>query len=110
MTLWQHYHTPSTVLDALGLLRHYGDQAQIIAGGTDLIIDMQNGSHAPVTALVDVTHIDSLSTIHTESDTDDGKEWVDRAQPGDPAAWRGAGGELQRRRRATGAQCRHYRR
>jgi carbon-monoxide dehydrogenase medium subunit len=76
MTLWQHYHTPSTVLDALGLLRHYGDQAQIIAGGTDLIIDMQNGSHAPVTALVDVTHIDSLSTIHTESDTDDGKEWV----------------------------------
>ena len=76
MTHWQHYHTPSTVAHALGLMRQYGDQAQIIAGGTDLILDMQSGNHAPVTALVDVTHIDSLSTIHTESNTDDKKQWV----------------------------------
>ena len=76
MTHWQHYHTPATVADALGLLQQYGDQAQIIAGGTDLILDMQTGAHAPVTALVDVTHVDSLSTIHTETNTDDGKHWV----------------------------------
>lgn len=75
MTHWQHYHTPHTVAHALGLLRQYGDQAQLIAGGTDLILDMQSGNHAPVTALVDVTHIDALSTIHTETDTDDG-HWV----------------------------------
>jgi carbon-monoxide dehydrogenase medium subunit len=76
MTYWQHYHTPHTVAHALGLLRQYGDQAQIIAGGTDLIIDMQSGNHAPAVALVDVTHIDALSTIHTETDTDDGEHWV----------------------------------
>jgi carbon-monoxide dehydrogenase medium subunit len=74
MTYWQHYHTPTTVTDALGLLRHYGDQAQIIAGGTDLILDMQSGAFAPVTALVDVTHIDGLTTIHAERE--DGQEWV----------------------------------
>jgi carbon-monoxide dehydrogenase medium subunit len=76
MTYWQHYHTPTTVAHALGLLQHYGDQAQIIAGGTDLILDMQNGVHAPVAALVDVTQIDSLSTIHTETDSDDAEQWV----------------------------------
>lgn len=75
MTHWQHYHTPHTVAHALGLLRQYGDQAQLIAGGTDLILDMQSGNHAPVVALVDVTQIDALSTIHTETDTDDG-HWV----------------------------------
>jgi CO/xanthine dehydrogenase FAD-binding subunit len=74
MTYWQHYHTPATIADALGLLQQYGDQAQIIAGGTDLILDMQNGAHAPVTALVDVTHIDDLATIHTETGSDE--QWV----------------------------------
>lgn len=71
MNYWQYYHTPTTVIDALKLLQQYGDDAQIIAGGTDLILDMQNGAHAPVTALVDVTHIDGLATIHTASATDD---------------------------------------
>jgi carbon-monoxide dehydrogenase medium subunit len=74
MTYWQHYHTPTTVADALGLLRHYGDDAKLIAGGTDLILDMQNGAHAPVTALVDVTNIDGLATIYLETDGD--AEWV----------------------------------
>lgn len=74
MTHWQHYHTPATVAEALGLLHHYGDQAQLIAGGTDLILDMQSGAHAPVTALVDVTQIDDLTTIHTE--TGDDAQWV----------------------------------
>ncbi|MCC6455668.1 MAG: FAD binding domain-containing protein [Caldilineaceae bacterium] len=78
MTYWQHYHTPTTVTDALSLLRQYGDDAKLIAGGTDLIIDMQNGAHAPVTALVDVTQIDGLATIHTETDegADGDAAWV----------------------------------
>lgn len=74
MTHWQHYHTPATVSDALGLLHHYGDQAQLVAGGTDLILDMQSGNHAPVAALIDVTHIHALAEIHTERA--DGAEWV----------------------------------
>jgi carbon-monoxide dehydrogenase medium subunit len=74
MSYWQQYHTPTTVADALGLLRRYGEQAQIIAGGTDLLLDMQTGAHAPVTALVDVTQIEGLSTIRAE--TDGGQDWV----------------------------------
>lgn len=74
MTHWEHYHTPTTIADALGLLRQYGEQAQIIAGGTDLILDMQSGAHGPVTALVDVTRIDGLASIHEE--THMGEQWV----------------------------------
>ncbi len=66
MSLWQSYHTPTTIADALTLLRRYGPDARIIAGGTDLILDMQTSNHAPVAALVDVTHIDGLATIREE--------------------------------------------
>lgn len=74
MSYWQQYYTPATVAGALGLLRQYGEQARIIAGGTDLILDMQNGVHAPVTALVDVTQIADLSTIRVE--VEGGQPWV----------------------------------
>jgi carbon-monoxide dehydrogenase medium subunit len=66
MALWQSYHTPSTLLDALRLLRQYDGKARIIAGGTDLILDMQAAHHAPVDALVDVTRIEGLDTIQVE--------------------------------------------
>jgi len=66
MSLWQSYHTPTTIADALTILRRHGPQARIIAGGTDLILDMQTGVHAPIEALVDVTHIDGLATIRED--------------------------------------------
>lgn len=66
MSLWNAYHTPDTLDEALRLLQTYGERAQIIAGGTDLILDMQYGNHAPVEALVDVTRIAGLNEIREE--------------------------------------------
>lgn len=66
MALWQSYHTPSTIGEALRLLRQYEGRAQIIAGGTDLILDMQTQEHVTLDALVDVTRIDGLDTIRVE--------------------------------------------
>lgn len=62
-TLWQAYHLPATLDAALALLHDLGPQAQIIAGGTDLILDMQQGNHPPPAALVDVTHIPGMDAI-----------------------------------------------
>lgn len=68
-TRWQQYFTPASVADALALLHEHGAAAQIIAGGTDLILDMQQGnSHAAPAALVDVTHIVGMDTIRQEGD------------------------------------------
>ena len=66
MNLWNHYYTPETVPDALRLLQQNVD-AELVAGGTDLIIDMQQGVHPPADALVDVSRIPSLTQI-TEED------------------------------------------
>ena len=66
MSLWNTYHTPRTVDEALHLLQQYGERAQIVAGGTDLILDLQQGNHPPVEALVDVTRIAGLDEMREE--------------------------------------------
>ncbi len=64
MPLWDAYHTPHTVEEALALLASYDGAAQIIAGGTDLLIDLQYGADEPPrAALVDVTRIPELTAI-----------------------------------------------
>ena len=60
---WQAYHTPQSVDEALSLLSSYAGAAQIVAGGTDLILDVQQGAHAAPQALVDVTTIRGLDQI-----------------------------------------------
>ncbi len=64
MQLWQDYHTPTTVDEALALLASYNGEARVIAGGTDLLIDLQfgEGKHQ-VQALVDVTRIPEMTRI-----------------------------------------------
>jgi carbon-monoxide dehydrogenase medium subunit len=64
MQLWQDYHTPGTVDEALQLLASYDGSARIIAGGTDLLIDLQFSDHKhPLHALVDVTRISEMTRI-----------------------------------------------
>jgi carbon-monoxide dehydrogenase medium subunit len=60
--MWQAYETPASVDEALAILSQYNGQAQIIAGGTDLVIELQEGRHS-VECLVDVTRIPGLDRI-----------------------------------------------
>lgn len=41
------YHEPATVAEALSLLKQHGDDAQLIAGGTNLVIMMRQGLVQP---------------------------------------------------------------
>jgi CO/xanthine dehydrogenase FAD-binding subunit len=68
MTHWTEYHTPASVAEALTLLDQYGDDAQLVAGGTDLILDLQYNGHGPIHALIDVTSIAGLNTIEEVDD------------------------------------------
>ena len=63
--MWQAYEMPTSVEEALGTLAQYEGQAQIIAGGTDLIIELQEGKHS-VACLVDVTRIPGLDRIERQ--------------------------------------------
>ena len=42
--MWENYHTVSCIEDALEIIETEKDQARIIAGGTDLILELKKGS------------------------------------------------------------------
>ncbi len=68
MPLWNEYHLPTSVDEAVALLAKYAGRARVVAGGTDLILDLQQGHEQPVEALVDVTRIAGLTEIRQDAD------------------------------------------
>jgi len=69
MAGWTHYHTPDSVDEALALLKSYGGAARVIAGGTDLLLDLRHGHMPPVEALIDITRIPELTELRQEGDS-----------------------------------------
>jgi CO/xanthine dehydrogenase FAD-binding subunit len=63
MTFWEHYHLPVTVDEALTYLAQYSGAARVVAGGTDLLLELQQGHRPPVEALVDVTRVPEMRSI-----------------------------------------------
>lgn len=63
MNIWQRYHLAQSVEDALQTLVSAPGTATIIGGGTDLLLDLQQGRHDPVHTLVDVTEIPALTAL-----------------------------------------------
>ena len=60
--LWQRYYRPETLEEALHLLATIPGAA-ILAGGTDLILDLQQGRRKPLAAAVDVSAIPDLLAL-----------------------------------------------
>ena len=63
MNLWTNYHIAQSIDDALQALVKAPGEALIIGGGTDLLLDLQQGRHAPVHTLVDVTQVPELIAL-----------------------------------------------
>ena len=64
--MWQEYLYPTTVDKALHTLADYGGRARVIAGGTDLVLQLRRGERQ-AGCLVDVSRIEALRGI---SETD----------------------------------------
>jgi xanthine dehydrogenase iron-sulfur cluster and FAD-binding subunit A len=60
--MWQQYFQPQGLDDALALLAHYGEGARIVAGGTDVIVELSRGIR-PTSTLIDVSAIPGLRRI-----------------------------------------------
>lgn len=69
MPLWNNYHLANSLTDALRALREAPGSARLIAGGTDLLLDLQQGRHPPVDTLVDVTAIPDLTNLEVRGDS-----------------------------------------
>jgi xanthine dehydrogenase FAD-binding subunit len=63
MSIWKKYVIASSVPEALDALRAASGEARPVGGGTDLLLEIQQGRHAPVDTLVDLTRIPELNRI-----------------------------------------------
>ncbi len=59
----EEYFLTHTVDETLGILSGVPGTACILAGGTDLLLEIQQGNHPAVQTLVDVTEIDELCAM-----------------------------------------------
>jgi carbon-monoxide dehydrogenase medium subunit len=61
--MWETYYTPATLDEAVRLIAGHPGSARIIAGGTDIIIEMERGLRTSVRALIDISRIPGLDEI-----------------------------------------------
>src|SRR4051794_11524358 len=61
----QNYLQPTTLEEALRLLNKHGTQARIVAGGTDVMVELQRGIK-PTSTLIDITNLRSLKYVRVE--------------------------------------------
>jgi len=66
--MWQKYITAGSVPEVLSLLAEHQSAARIIAGGTDLLLELERGKRPNVRVLIDITRIPGLDTISRVGD------------------------------------------
>lgn len=69
MNRWEHYHVATDVADALQVLANTAGPVSVIGGGTDLLLDIEQGRHEPAHTLIDVTRIPEMCAIELRSET-----------------------------------------
>jgi CO/xanthine dehydrogenase FAD-binding subunit len=65
---WKQYHTPESLDEAIELLNRYDGRAQVIGGGTDLLLEIQQGRKPPAEAMVDPSRIAGLGEISQDAE------------------------------------------
>lgn len=68
MNLWQEYKRPASVAEAIHDLTSASGPALPIAGGTDLLLDLKQGRHAPVHTLIDLTFVPEMTALELRGD------------------------------------------
>lgn len=64
--MWQDYYSVLSIDDAVRILANQQDQARIIAGATDLMLEMERGIRKGINTLIDITRIKGLDHIQLD--------------------------------------------
>jgi carbon-monoxide dehydrogenase medium subunit len=64
--MWHEYFTVPSIDEAIRLLAKRGPRARIVAGATDLMLELERGVRKGVDTLIDITRIPGLDRIHLD--------------------------------------------
>ncbi len=108
--MWQTYLRPTSLAETLDVLARHGERARIVAGGTDVVVELARGVK-PTETLIDITALDELKYVRadagyvllgglaTHNDVLASRACIERALPLAQACWEV--GAPQIRTRAT---------
>jgi carbon-monoxide dehydrogenase medium subunit len=64
--MWHDYYSVTSPSEALALLAQHREKARIVAGATDLILEIERGVRTGLEALIDITRVPGLSDIRLD--------------------------------------------
>ncbi len=113
--MWQEYYNVRSLEEALSLLKKHGEKARIIAGATDLMLEMERGVRKGIDVLIDISRVDGLNQISldeqdnihlgpmvTHNDCVASKLIVERAFPLAQACWQVGAPQIRNRGTVVG--------
>jgi carbon-monoxide dehydrogenase medium subunit len=66
--MWKNYISAASIEEAVRVLAEKREKARVVAGGTDLILELERGVRRGVDTLIDVTRIPNLDRITLDED------------------------------------------
>jgi xanthine dehydrogenase iron-sulfur cluster and FAD-binding subunit A len=66
--MWRDYYSVTSIDEALQILAERGERARVVAGGTDLILEMERGVRRGIDTLIDITRVPCLEEIVMDED------------------------------------------
>lgn len=66
--MWRNYYSVTSIDEALKILAEFGERARIVAGATDLILEIERGVRKGIEVLVDVSRAPCLDEITMDED------------------------------------------
>src|SRR5581483_3841990 len=66
--MWHQYINATSTDEVLKILNEKRERARIVAGATDLILELERGVRKGIETLIDVTRIPDLDRIHLDED------------------------------------------
>jgi len=113
--MWRSYQNATSVVEVIKTLDEQGEGARIIAGATDLILEIERGVRSGIETLIDVTRIQGLDRIEideygvihlgplvTHNQCAASKLIVERAFPLAQAAWEVGAPQIRNRGTVAG--------